>query len=129
MKISNGVKKLFSLAIVLIALLAASGCGLYGNSQTGAPRATPARPSAAQDNTNAINIENFSFNPNTITVKRGAAITWTNNDSAPHAIKSATFNSEVLNKGQSFSFTFNQAGTFNYSCSIHPVMTGQIIVE
>ena len=127
------MKKIISLAVILIAILITGGCSLYGNNQTSAPRTTPAptpaQPVVTQDNTNAINIENFSFNPATLTVKKGAAITWTNNDSAPHKIKSAAFNSEILDKGQNFSFTFNQAGTFNYFCSIHPAMTGQIIVE
>lgn len=128
------MKKFISLAVVLIAVLITGGCSLYGNSQTSVPRAAPAptatQPAAApQDSTNAINIENFSFNPNAITVKKGDSVTWTNNDAAPHTIKSATFNSVVLNKGQSFSFTFNDTGTFNYSCSIHPSMAGEIIVE
>ena len=128
------MKKLISLAAVLVAVLITGGCSLYGNSQTSAPRATPAptatQPAAApQDNTNAINIKNFSFNPGAITIKKGSTITWANNDSAPHTIKSATFNSEILDKKQSFSFTFNQTGTFSYLCSIHPSMTGKIIVE
>lgn len=128
------MKKNISLAVVLIAVLITGGCSLYGNSQTSAPRPAPAptaaQPAAApQDNTNAINIENFSFNPGTLTVKKGTSVTWTNNDAAPHTIKSTAFNSAVLNKEQSFSFTFNDAGTFSYSCSIHPSMTGEIIVE
>lgn len=127
------MKKIISLAVVLIAILITGGCGLYGNNQAGAPRTTPApaaaQPAAPQDNANAINIENFSFSPGTITIKKGAAIIWTNNDSAPHKIKSAAFNSEILNQGQSFSFTFNETGTFSYLCSIHPSMTGEIIVE
>lgn len=126
------MKRIIGLTVVLIAILITGGCSLYGNNQTTAPRVTPAptatQPAVTQD-VNAINIENFSFNPSAITIKKGAAITWTNNDSAPHKIKSDTFNSEILNKGQSFSFTFNDAGTFNYSCSIHPSMTGEIIVE
>lgn len=150
-KTSNGVKKIIWLGLILIAILAASGCSLYGNNQAIAPRqapltAQPATPAPDNDpgeinpvatppvttpdnDSGAVNIENFAFSPSTITVKKGAVITWTNNDSAPHKIKSATFNSGVLNKGQSFSFTFNETGTFNYICSIHPAMTGRIIVE
>jgi len=125
------MKKIISLIIVLIAISFISGCSLYGNNQTSTPRVnpTPTQPAVSQNNTNTINIENFSFNPSTITIKKGAVITWTNNDSVPHKIKSATFNSEALNNGQSFSFTFNDAGTFKYSCAIHPSMTGEIIVE
>jgi plastocyanin len=78
---------------------------------------------------NMISIKNFAFNPQTLTVPVGIVVTWTNQDSAPHQIKSATFNSAVLNTGATFSFTFSQKGTFDYSCAIHPSMTGQIIVQ
>lgn len=130
------MKKIIWLGVILISILATSGCSLYGNSQTSTPRAMPAitqpvtaQPATLNNNSGAINIENFAFSPRSMAVKKGATITWTNNDSAPHGIKSTGFNSETLNKGQSFSFTFNEAGTFNYSCSIHPAMTGEIIVE
>lgn len=76
----------------------------------------------------AVSIKNFAFNPETLTVKAGTIVTWTNNDSAPHQIKSNTFNSAVLNNGQNFKFTFSTVGEYNYLCSIHPSMTGKIIV-
>lgn len=127
------MKKIISLAVVLIAILVISGCSLYGNSQTSAPRVAPAINQPAGQNpavtADAVDIQNFSFTPATLTVKKGATVTWTNNDSVPHQIKSATFNSDRLGQGQNFSFTFNDAGTFNYICSIHPSMTGKIIVE
>ena len=88
-----------------------------------APLTTPVVKSSA------VNIQNFAFSPAVLTVKKGTTVTWTNNDSAPHQLKSATFNSGRLSQGESFSFTFNDAGTFDYSCSIHPSMQGQIIVE
>ena len=78
---------------------------------------------------NTINIKNFSFNPNTITIKKGTTVTWINQDSTIHTVKSDTFNSPDLNQGDKFQFTFNNAGTFNYSCGIHPSMTGKIVVE
>jgi plastocyanin len=76
-----------------------------------------------------IAIQNFAFSPQTITVAAGTKVTWTNEDSAPHQIKSDTFNSNNLNTGESFSFTFDQVGTYDYICSIHPSMTGKIIVQ
>jgi plastocyanin len=76
-----------------------------------------------------ITISGFAFNPATLTVKKGTTVTWTNNDSVPHQIKSDSFNSDLLSKGQSYSMTFNDAGIFNYSCTIHPSMTGQLIVQ
>lgn len=78
---------------------------------------------------NAVTIQNFAFNPATLTVKQGTKVTWTNQDSAPHKIKSGTFNSGDLNQGDKFEFTFSETGSFDYSCSIHPSMTGKIVVE
>jgi plastocyanin len=77
----------------------------------------------------SVNIQNFAFDPATVTIKKGTIVTWTNQDSAPHQIKSATFNSQLLSQGQSFSFTFSNAGSFDYSCSIHPSMTGKVVVQ
>jgi len=76
-----------------------------------------------------ISIENFSFNPGTLIIKAGATVTWTNNDSAPHKIKSNDFNSDTLATGASYSFTFEKAGVYDYICGIHPSMQGKIIVE
>lgn len=86
-------------------------------------------PINQEENLNvAVSIKNFAFNPKTLTVKAGTVVAWTNNDSAPHQIKSSNFNSAVLNNGQNFKFTFSAAGEYNYLCSIHPSMTGKIIV-
>jgi len=92
----------------------------------------PAQTQNPPDNpglTAAVAISNFSFEPASVTVKVGTTVTWTNNDTAPHQIKSDTFNSPVLSKGQTFSFTFSAAGTYDYSCNVHPSMKGQIIVQ
>ena len=78
--------------------------------------------------TNAIDIKDFAFNPDTITVTKATTVTWTNKDSAPHTVKGTAFTSETLNQGQSYSYTFNEAGTFEYQCSIHPSMRAKVIV-
>ncbi len=78
---------------------------------------------------NSVTIQNFAFNPGTLTVKQGTKVTWTNQDSATHKIKSDAFNSSDLNQGDTFAFTFNTKGSFDYSCAIHPSMTGKIVVE
>lgn len=125
------MKKIIVLSLLLAGTLALGSCGLYGGTQNNPPEAAvnpnpaPVSPAA----TNAVNIQNFSFSPATLTIKNGDTVAWTNNDSAPHQIKSSSFNSELMNKGQNFSFTFNDAGTFDYICSLHPSMTGKIIVE
>ncbi len=78
---------------------------------------------------NTVEISNFAFNPSEITVKKGTTVTWINKDTATHKIKSDTFNSEDLNQGGTFNFTFENTGSFDYVCGIHPSMTGNIKVE
>jgi len=79
---------------------------------------------------NEISIKNFQFTPSFITVKTGTTITWTNEDSALHTVTSeGNFDSGTLNTGERFTYTFTQAGNFDYICKIHPSMKGKIIVE
>jgi plastocyanin len=75
-------------------------------------------------------VDNFSFAPAAATVAVGATITWTNRDDVPHNIVSTEqkFKSPVLDTDQQFSHTFDARGTYKYYCSIHPRMTGQVIV-
>ena len=77
-------------------------------------------------------IGNFNFSPKTFTVPVGATVTWTNHDNVPHVVTSANNQfqkSPVLKAGQSFSNIFATAGTYSYFYSIHPRMTGKIIVK
>jgi len=80
----------------------------------------------------AVGIDNFTFNPQAVTVKAGTTVTWTNKDDIPHGI-AATNNafkrSPALDTDDSFSFTFTTPGTYQYFCYIHPHMTGTIVVE
>lgn len=78
----------------------------------------------------AITIQGFAFGPATITIPVGTTVTWTNKDTAPHNVTSATgaFASKDMTTGQTFSFTFNQAGSFTYGCTIHPRMVATIVV-
>jgi plastocyanin len=88
---------------------------------------TPVKASTAK-----VVIDNFSFSPKTFTVPAGATVTWTNHDKVPHVVTTADNQfqkSPVLKAGQSFSNTFATAGTYSYFCSIHPQMTGKIIVK
>jgi len=78
---------------------------------------------------NNIVIKNFAFNPATLTIKKGITVIWTNEDDVPHKIKSDTFNSVIINKGESFQFKFDNPGTYDYTCAIHPTMKGEIIVQ
>jgi len=91
------------------------------------PPAVPTAP--AESAKQSVTIQGFAFNPSALTVSVGTTVSWTNEDSAPHGIKSANFNSSILGQGQTFEYKFETAGTYDYSCSIHPYMTGQIIVK
>ena len=82
---------------------------------------------------NAVAIDNFAFGPAAITVAAGTKVTWTNRDDEPHTVVSAdaprAFKSGALDTGDSFSFTFDKPGTYRYFCSIHPHMTGTVVVK
>lgn len=79
---------------------------------------------------NSIIINNFKFNPQELIIAAGTEVTWMQEDTASHTIVSdGLFDSEVLNKGESFSFTFTNTGEYNYNCGIHPSMTGTVIVK
>jgi amicyanin len=80
----------------------------------------------------AVSIDNFTFNPQTLTVKAGATVTWTNKDDIPHGIAwagGAFAKSKALDTDDVYSFTFTTPGTYKYFCYIHPHMTGNIVVE
>lgn len=85
----------------------------------------------ANANANEIVIENFAFQPATLTVKVGTKVTWVNRDDEPHTATATDkrFNSKTLENGEQFSTEFDQPGTYNYYCALHPKMTGQIIVK
>jgi plastocyanin len=81
--------------------------------------------------TTEVKIDNFSFGPGTLTVPVGTTVTWTNRDDIPHTVVSTdgVFKSKVLDTDEKFAYTFGKAGTFAYFCSIHPKMTGKVIVQ
>ena len=78
-----------------------------------------------------IKIDNFSFGPQTLTVLAGTTVTWVNHDDIPHTVVSTdgVFKSKVRDTDEKFSYTFTKAGTYPYYCSVHPKMTGQIVVQ
>jgi len=81
---------------------------------------------------NRIEIKDFAFNPQTLTVKSGEKVTWINRDEEPHTIVSVEKQfkkSTALDTDQEFTITAGTPGTYNYFCSVHPKMTGTIVVE
>jgi len=88
-------------------------------------------PGAQADPGARIVIKDFMFAPVALTVKAGSVVSWTNQDSEPHAIASdaGTYRSGALDTNESFSFKFDQPGTYRFLCNIHPYMVGTITVE
>jgi plastocyanin len=86
---------------------------------------------AAQDATNVVTIDNFTFTPPELTVAVGTTVKWVNHDDIPHLVvnKDKTFRSKALDTDDSFSYTFASAGTFDYFCALHPHMVGKVIVK
>lgn len=142
------------LPIVLVAVLIAVGAGLVlARDNNGSPAneanqdssnsdmklnenhnqaAPPASETPNQTtSTNSVTISDFAFSPATLTVKKGTTVTWTNKDSVAHTVTSDTGNmldSPLFSAGETFSFTFNEVGTFSYHCTPHPQMKGTVIV-
>jgi plastocyanin len=94
-----------------------------------APSAAGAAKPVAGDR---VAIKGFAFAPAALTVPVGTTVTWTNQDSDAHTVTSdgggGPLNSKALATGDTFSFTFTQAGTFKYLCTIHPFMTATVTV-
>lgn len=90
--------------------------------------ATPDDKSASEA---GVKIDNFSFSPATITVPAGTTVRWTNRDDIPHTVVSdeKTFKSKALDTDEQFTYTFTKAGTYSYFCSVHPKMTGKVVVQ
>jgi plastocyanin len=120
-----------ALAVFAVARAVASDTG----SGTATPPASSTPPaggstSAPSSGAGAVTIKDFTFSPAPVTVKLGAAVTWTNQDPFDHSIKSAdgTFTSQPLGQGKTFTATFSKAGTFAYICGIHNSMKGTVVV-
>ncbi|HEX8879691.1 MAG TPA: cupredoxin family copper-binding protein [Candidatus Acidoferrum sp.] len=111
------------LAVILMLGVAGLGAGQKG----------PIALAQDKASTVEVKIDNFSFGPASLTVAVGTTVTWTNRDDIPHTVVSTddpkTFKSKVLDTDEKFSFTFSRAGTYPYFCSIHPKMTGKVIVQ
>lgn len=103
------------------------------NTDNGSNNENPPRiPDANTPKTYNINIENFEYSQKSLRIKKGDTVVWTNMDSVKHTATSDSENeidSPLLSKDQTYSHTFGKTGTFNYHCTPHPNMKGEIIVE
>ncbi len=79
-----------------------------------------------------VRIRGFAYQPETITVQRGAAVEWVNEDEEPHTVTSdddGFRSSRALDAGKRFALTFERKGRFPYHCALHPHMSGTVVVE
>jgi plastocyanin len=88
-------------------------------------------PSADVAKSASIQIDNFYYSPPTLVVPSGTTVTWKNDDDSPHSVreKDGKFKSAALDTDDTFSQTFGAPGEYDYFCSIHPYMTGKIVVK
>jgi plastocyanin len=125
------MKRKWMIGFLLVGALMLAACsgtstGAYGGTSTGATGGSTAQ----------VVMKNIAFQPSQITVAVGTTVTWVNEDSVTHTVESGTrdnptglFNSGDVAGGASFSYTFDQPGTYDYFCRIHPGMNGQVIVQ
>ena len=110
--------RLWLSAAVIAALAGTMGSAVIFQTLAGAESAT-------------ATVQNFTFTPERLIVKAGTTVTWRNEDDIPHTVTSESrlFKSKALDTDDTFSFTFTEPGSYAYFCSLHPRMTGTIVVE
>jgi plastocyanin len=143
------MRKLIALIIIIVIVVIAAVALTHKtntpnpyNSSTGTQSntGTQNKTSSNQNNVNqpsavgSIDIKNMAFTPSQITISKGGTVTWTNNDTTAHTVTDDLSNvggpaSGTIEPGQTYSFTFNKTGSFQYHCSIHPSMRGTIVVK
>jgi plastocyanin len=118
------------LAVVAVTTACGSGSGSGGATTPPAAAPSASRGPAAAGGGSTVEIDNFMFMPATLTVPVGTTVTWKFDDSTQHTVTANdnSFSSSPMAGGQTFTHTFTTAGTVAYHCSIHPFMTGTIVV-
>lgn len=124
------------LPLILTAIAIAIGSVLIivltGDAASGESASTDSAPVAAQEAGAAVKVDitNFKYKPETITVKAGSKVTWVNNDVAPHtATADDAFDTGNLEKGDSKAVTLSKPGSYSYVCEFHAFMTGTVVVK
>jgi plastocyanin len=131
------IKRFSTVAYILIPVKILAICilvscskpsGMYPSTSASSSPSAASVPGKAPG---AVTIAGMAFSPSSLTVPVNTTVTWTNSDSMAHTVTSTSglFDSGSIGVGGNYSFTFASAGTFNYYCSIHPSMTGKIIVQ
>lgn len=93
----------------------------------------PIGASPAKSGETAVSIKGFAFNPRVVTIEKGTSVRWTNDEVVGHDVvgddASLGLRSPIMPQGDSYIFTFSEAGTFTYYCGVHPSMKGTVIVK
>ncbi|VVB96372.1 Cupredoxin-like domain protein [uncultured archaeon] len=129
------MKKTLIIGLLVMAILI-SGCVSTPTTtptatMTATPTAVMTTTPATTGSTASVDIKNFMFTPGTLNITSGTTVTWTNDDTVAHTVTSVTgvFDSGSINPGATYSYTFNQTGSFEYGCTIHPsIPHGTVIV-
>lgn len=145
----KGNKSVATTVVIIVVLLIIVGAvfALAGNKKKDTSGTQPMNMNNSQSSssnsnssstpvsTDAVTIQSFAFTPQDITVKVGTTVTWTNQDSIGHTVTSddgdslsPKLNSNMLQKGDTYTYTFSTPGTYKYHCSVHPEMTGTVTV-
>jgi plastocyanin len=136
-------KRWLALMIACLSLGVAAGCGGSDDSNDsnsnggggggGGAASTPTEPApAAKGGSGDVTMKDIKFNPSKVTIKKGQTVVWTNDDSVGHDVTADGFKSGdpgAIESGQTFQHKFPKKGTFKYQCSVHPGMTGQVVVK
>jgi amicyanin len=111
------------------------GNGMMGGQYThgsmmGGYQQNPARQGTPVTGVTHMNMQHFAYQMANIQVRAGTTVTWTNQDNVPHSVtfKNGMKDSGLLSQGQSFSYTFNTSGTYQYYCTVHPYMVATVTV-
>ncbi len=117
------------LSLILLAVMFLAACGPKAV-PTPVGTLPPIQSPPVQSGEVKVSIAGFAFDQVALTIPTGTTVTWTNNDTAPHTVTGddGSWGSSSLAQGDTFSFTFTQAGTFAYHCGVHPSMTATITV-
>ncbi len=128
------MKKTWFIVLLVVAVLI-SGCTTTTTTRPAEPTPTPVTTTSAPTQTPAqvsVDIKSSTFVPGTVGISKGTTVIWTNDDGVQHTITSVpqgAFDSGPIDPGKTYSYTFNQAGTFEYSCTVHPSMLhGNVVV-
>jgi plastocyanin len=132
----SGVKRFLAVGVVALAVAGCGGGGGSNSSSTPSSAAPASTAPAAGGSSASVSMKNIAFNPKTLTVNKGTTVTWTNDDSVNHDVtkksgpgpdfKSGSGN---ISSGGTYKQTFDTPGTIQYVCTIHPGMTGTIVVK